>query len=87
MISMEGKRKNGTKSFEELARECEVDTEIRDLAEQHDHYLYGTPKREIPPHEIDEIVIAQSDVDDHWEDPIVVKRAKLQPELDLEQLT
>ena len=25
---------------------CAVDTGIDDLAHQHDHYLYGTPKRE-----------------------------------------
>jgi hypothetical protein len=29
-----------------LLRDCAVDTGIPDLAHQHDHYLYGTPKRE-----------------------------------------
>jgi hypothetical protein len=29
-----------------LAEECAIDTGIPDLAHQHDHYLYGTPKRE-----------------------------------------
>jgi hypothetical protein len=29
-----------------LVEECQVDTGIPDLAHQHDHYLYGTPKRE-----------------------------------------
>ena len=29
-----------------LIEECQVDTGITDLAHQHDHYLYGTPKRE-----------------------------------------
>ena len=32
--------------FAELLKECQVNTGIRDLAHQHDHYLYGTPKRE-----------------------------------------
>ncbi len=25
--------------------ECQMDTGIPDLAQQHDHYLYGTPRR------------------------------------------
>ncbi|MDQ3813996.1 MAG: hypothetical protein M3347_08595 [Armatimonadota bacterium] len=29
----------------QLIRECAVHTGIGDLAHQHDHYLYGTPKR------------------------------------------
>lgn len=37
-------KNNGAKSLEELIAECEVDTGIADLAEQHDHYLYGKPK-------------------------------------------
>ena len=28
-----------------LIEECQMDTGIEDLAHQHDHYLYGTPKR------------------------------------------
>lgn len=28
-----------------LIAECAVDTGIGDLAHEHDHYLYGTPKR------------------------------------------
>jgi hypothetical protein len=35
---------NGAKSLEDLIAECEVDTGIGDLAEQHDYYLYGKPK-------------------------------------------
>lgn len=31
-----------------LLEECQIDTGISDLAHQHDHYLYGTPKREEP---------------------------------------
>ena len=38
-------KKNGKKSLEELIAECEVDTGISDLAAQHDHYLYGKPKK------------------------------------------
>ena len=36
---------NGIQSLEDLLAKCEVDTEIADLAEQHDHYLYGKPKK------------------------------------------
>jgi hypothetical protein len=28
-----------------LIDSCQMDTGITDLAHQHDHYLYGTPKR------------------------------------------
>ena len=31
--------------LEDLIAMCEVDTGISDLAEQHDHYLYGKPKK------------------------------------------
>lgn len=27
-------------------RENQIDTDITDMAHQHDHYLYGTPKRD-----------------------------------------
>jgi hypothetical protein len=30
----------------QLIKNCAVDTDISDLAQQHDHYLYGVPKRE-----------------------------------------
>ncbi len=36
---------NGAQSLEDLLANCEVDTGIADLAEQHDHYLYGKPKK------------------------------------------
>jgi hypothetical protein len=36
---------NGAKSLEELVAECTIDTGISDLASQHDHYLYGKPKK------------------------------------------
>jgi predicted DNA-binding antitoxin AbrB/MazE fold protein len=29
----------------ELLAECAIDTEVPDLARQHDHYIYGIPKR------------------------------------------
>jgi hypothetical protein len=35
--------------WEELAQlveDCAVDTGIEDLAHQHDHYLYGTPRKD-----------------------------------------
>jgi hypothetical protein len=28
----------------QLIKDCEVDTGITDLAQEHDHYLYGKPK-------------------------------------------
>ena len=34
-----------TRPLEDLIAECEVDTGITDLASQHDHYLYGKPKK------------------------------------------
>jgi uncharacterized protein (DUF433 family) len=68
------------KTLEELVAECEVDIGIPDLAEQHDHYLNGTPKREISPHEVDELVIAQSDDDDEWEEAIIVNRDRTSTE-------
>lgn len=36
---------DGVQSLEDLLTKCEVDTGISDLAEQHDHYLYGKPKK------------------------------------------
>lgn len=30
-----------------IIQDCKIDTGIEDLAYQHDHYIYGTPKREI----------------------------------------
>ncbi len=38
-------QQNPSKSLEQLVEECEVDTGIEDLATQHDHYLYGKPKK------------------------------------------
>jgi hypothetical protein len=35
----------GNTSLEDLVASCEVDTGINDLASQHDHYLYGKPKK------------------------------------------
>ena len=36
---------NGGRSLKQLVDEFQVDTGIDDLASQHDHYLYGTPKK------------------------------------------
>ncbi len=30
----------------QLVKDCKVETGISDLAHQHDHYLYGKPKKE-----------------------------------------
>lgn len=32
-------------TLEDLIAQCAIDTGIPDLAHQHDHYLYGTPKQ------------------------------------------
>lgn len=37
--------KTSPKSLEQLIADCAVDTGIEDLATQHDHYLYGKPKK------------------------------------------
>ena len=39
------KTTNGSRTLESLLAECEVDTGLADLASQHDHYLYGKPKK------------------------------------------
>jgi predicted DNA-binding antitoxin AbrB/MazE fold protein len=31
--------------FTQLLAECAIDTGIADLSQQHDHYLYGVPKK------------------------------------------
>ncbi len=33
--------------WDSILQECQIDTEITDLAYQHDHYIHGTPKREV----------------------------------------
>jgi hypothetical protein len=38
-------KQTSKKSLEDLIAECTVDAGISDLAEQHDHYLYGKPKK------------------------------------------
>ena len=40
------KYKNNHDDLGELLERCQVNTGIDDLSYQHDHYLYGTPKRE-----------------------------------------
>ena len=32
-------------AFTQLLKECAIDTGIADLSQQHDHYLYGVPKK------------------------------------------
>ncbi len=32
--------------WDSIIQDCQIDTGIKDLAYQHDHYLHGTPKRE-----------------------------------------
>ena len=33
--------------LDEILANCQVSTGIKDLAAQHDHYIHGTPKREV----------------------------------------
>ena len=37
--------KNGRVSLKALIDDFQIDSGIEDLASQHDHYLYGTPKK------------------------------------------
>lgn len=41
------KYKNNHDDLGELLERCQVNTGIKDLAYQHDHYLYGTPKKKV----------------------------------------
>ena len=38
--------KTGWEALDELVEHCAVETGITDLAHQHDHYLYGKPKKD-----------------------------------------
>jgi hypothetical protein len=40
-------RKRSQDAWDSLGNDA-IDLEVSDLAEQHDHYLYGTPKRPRP---------------------------------------
>jgi len=42
----ESENQSGWKRLMEIIEENQIDADITDLAHQHDHYLYGTPKRE-----------------------------------------
>ena len=33
--------------WDSIIQDCQIETGIRDLAYQHDHYLYGTAKKEL----------------------------------------
>ena len=33
--------------FDQILEECQMNTGIADLSYQHDHYIYGTPKRDL----------------------------------------
>ena len=37
---------SGWQALAQLVEDCAVETGISDLAQQHDHYLYGKPKQE-----------------------------------------
>ena len=41
------KYKNSRDDLGDLLERCQVSTGISDLSYQHDHYLYGIPKREV----------------------------------------
>jgi hypothetical protein len=42
----ESENQNGWKRLMAVIEENQIDADVTDLAHQHDHYLYGTPKRE-----------------------------------------
>ncbi|MBA3631627.1 MAG: hypothetical protein H0W58_02265 [Acidobacteria bacterium] len=42
----ESENQIGWKRLLSVIEENQIDADITDLAHQHDHYLYGTPKRE-----------------------------------------
>ncbi len=42
----ESENQTGWKRLMEVIEENQIDADITDLAHQHDHYLYGKPKRE-----------------------------------------
>ncbi len=42
----ESENQNGWKKLMAVIEENQIDADITDLAHQHDHYLYGTAKRE-----------------------------------------
>ncbi len=42
----ESENQNGWKRLLVVLEENQIDADITDLAHQHDHYLYGKPKRE-----------------------------------------
>ena len=49
VISREAATKEPAEILDDISRlveECALDTGIPDLADQHDHYLYGKPKKE-----------------------------------------
>jgi hypothetical protein len=37
---------SGWQALSQLVENCAVETGVSDLAQQHDHYLYGKPKQE-----------------------------------------
>lgn len=37
--------KNALDEWDLIIQECQINTGITDLAEQHDHYIHGIPKR------------------------------------------
>lgn len=39
----------GWEEFDRILEECQIETGIPDFAHQHDHYIHGTPKRELYP--------------------------------------
>jgi predicted DNA-binding antitoxin AbrB/MazE fold protein len=50
----DGERAQGMKdcswdAIAQLLAECAIDTGVPDLASQHDHYLFGSPKRPTDP--------------------------------------
>ena len=44
-VGIRGENETGWDSLMQIVAEATVDTGLTDLAHEHDHYLYGTPKR------------------------------------------
>lgn len=42
----ESENRDGWKRLMKVIEENQIDVDVTDLAHRHDHYLYGTPKRE-----------------------------------------
>lgn len=47
MEQLESSKKGFWDELDEVIEECKISTGIEDLSYQHDHYIHGTPKRDV----------------------------------------